>query len=88
MTADANNGLTAIIKTIPYADQITSVDVQENGRFLYFVWRGTKFKITAYTREDKTEGWGLDEVQGPMLAGSNIAMLIEHLAQPEKRPTK
>ena len=84
MTVNANNGLTAIIETIPYPKQITGIDVQENGRYLYFTWRGNKFKITAYTRQDGTEAWGLDEVQGRLLCGSNIAMLVERLAQPEE----
>ncbi len=85
MSVDANNGLTAIIKTIPYPSQITGIDVQEHGRFLYFTWRGIRLKITAYTRQDGTEAWGLDEVEGHLLVGSNIAMLIEYLACSEKR---
>lgn len=64
------NKLVGLIKSaIPYSDQITDVDMSREDS-IRLTWRHTRLRITL--------SLSVDEIEGGMLSGSNIAILFKH----------
>ncbi len=65
--------LMAIMKKLPYPEQIKDLKITESG--IYFTWRDTDFKASFPT-------YSIEEVVGSCLAGSNIAIVTRELIKP------
>jgi len=63
----------AIIKCLPYSDQIKDLDFTSNENAIYFTWRSTMFKVS------KTGH--VEEVDGSILIGSDICIIFSELLQ-------
>lgn len=62
----------AIVKALPYPEQIKDWDLASEKDSLYFSWRSNRLKFNlTHTR--------IDEVNGNLLVGSNLAMLMTEL---------
>jgi len=59
----------AVYRALPYSDQITNLDLSEKNA-IRFEWRGARLRITETACE---------EVDGPCLVGSNLAIVIRTL---------
>jgi hypothetical protein len=66
-----------IVDAIPYPNQISGMHVEpwQDGTFaaVRFTWRGTTFRVT--------DTLGVECVEGRLLVGSNIAIVLERLLE-------
>ena len=63
-----------VINVIPYPNQIKDIDISNNA--VRFTWRDTRFRVS--------ESLMVEEVQGNLLTGSNIAIMLEQLIKGAK----
>ena len=62
-----------IIRALPYAGQINKLDTTGDDSAVRFTWRGTEFRVS-------TSGtFSTETVEGPMLVGGNMSILLEAL---------
>ena len=62
-----------IIRALPYAEQISRLDTTSNDSAVRFTWRGTEFRVS-------TSGtFSTETVEGPMLVGGNMSILLQAL---------
>jgi len=62
-----------VFSSVPYSNQIKSLDVDSDADAIYFEWRGHKLRVGKHI--------GVEEVDGSMLRGTNLALLIQHIIQ-------
>ena len=67
--------LEQIIQALPYSSQIIDIDLSCLGE-VRFTWRTQRFRVT--------ESLMVEEVQGCLLSGSNIAILLESLLRTKR----
>lgn len=75
--------LVRILARLPYSNQITNVDMSSELEAIRFTWRGTRFRVSG--------GMGLpyvEEVEGQMLSGSNISILLQGLLRNDPSNTQ
>jgi hypothetical protein len=65
----------AIFKTIPYPEQIRELDLDGEPTAIRFTWRGTRFRV------DYKDRISTEEVQGKLLSGTDICLLMDVLLQ-------
>ena len=65
--------LEVIIAALPHPGHIKELDLSEEGA-VRFQWRGDKFRVSALS-----SGFSCEEVQGGMLATTNMAILMSAL---------
>jgi len=63
--------LSALVRTLPYVEQMTDIDMESHETAIYFTWRGYRFRVTTSA--------GVEEVDGGFLVGSNPAILLQAL---------
>jgi len=63
--------LELVIASLPYPDQITNIDFTSSDIAIRFSWRGDKFRVS----NNKM----VEQVERGCLAGSNLAIVLEHL---------
>jgi len=65
-----DNVVELVYATMPYANQITNLSTEEDDA-VRFTWRGDRFRVTL--------DLSVEEVDGNMLSGSNVSMLLKAL---------
>jgi len=76
MYKDKSELLQAIIKSIPYPSQISEIDLDLENQ-LRFTWRGDRFRVGL--------SGSVEQVEGVMLSGSNITIVLEELLKLNRR---
>lgn len=62
--------LERVLARIPHPSQIKNLDL-DGANEIRFDWRGTRYRVSQH--------WGVEEVQGHMLKGTDAAMLMSAL---------
>ena len=65
--------LEALMKVLPYSEQITQLDLESGESVIYFTWIGTRFKIAFGS------SIYVSEVEGSFLSGSNLSILLQSI---------
>jgi len=60
-----------VFSSIPYSNQIKSLDLDSATDAIYFEWRGHKLRVG--------NNISVEEVRGSMLEGTNLALLMRHI---------
>jgi hypothetical protein len=63
--------ISLIIAALPYSSHLKHFDTSENGA-VRFQWRSDRFRVSV-------PGLLVEETDGHLLKGSNLAILVEHL---------
>ena len=63
---------------LPYSDQIKNLDVDRDKDTIEFDWRSVRFRIDALSRLPSVH-----EVDGAMLKGGNLSILLEYIIRLE-----
>ena len=66
-----DNVVELVYATIPYAEQITDLNTEEDDDAIRFTWRGDRFKVSV--------DLCVHEIEGSMISSNNASTLLKAL---------